>query len=272
MKTWLSIAAAALISSSLFAQEEMPEVPPFGFEDGPVTGLLSDISTITLPEGYLFTGAQGAQEFMEATGNIVSGREIGVVSSAEGEWWAVFEFDEIGYVKDDEKDDLDSDEIIKSMRESQKIANEQRRSMEMEELEILGWYKEPFYNDSTHNLEWCTELTSSSSTNSFANHNIRILGRYGVTEITLVADFDELDSAIPELAGLLESYEYTSGKKYAEYRQGDKIAKYGLTALVAGGAAAVALKSGLLKPLLKGLAFVGIAIAGFFKKLFRKNK
>lgn len=269
MKKLAQTAAILCLATSLFAQEETNSVPPFGFQQGPVTGELANISILTLPEGYAFTGPEGAKEFLAYNGNIVSDVEIGAVVASNG-WWAVFQFEDIGYVKDDEK--LDSDQILKTKRENLKQGNEQRRAQQLDELEIVGWYKEPFYNDQTQNLEWCTELRVCGETNTFVNYNINILGRYGVTEIILVADIDQLDTAIPELASLLGSYEYNDGKKYTEYRQGDKIAKYGLTALVAGGAAAVALKSGLLKPLLKGLAFVGIAIAGFFKKLFGKNK
>ena len=85
-------------------------------------------------------------------------------------------------------------------------------------------------------------------------------------------DIDELDTAIPELAELLESYEYAQGNRYAEYRKGDKVAKYGLTALVAGGAAAVALKSGFFKYIWKGLVIGAIAVSSFFKKMFKKDK
>jgi uncharacterized membrane-anchored protein len=269
---WIKITAAALFAFSAFAQEEPAiEEDPFGFQYGPVTGRMADISTIKLPEGYAFTGPEGTQKFMTFNENIVSGTEIGTIISSN-EWFAVFDFDGIGYVKDNEKDDLDADALLKSMREGEIQANKQRREMGMEELNLVGWYKEPFYNDQTQNLEWCTEIRSSRSPNTFANHNIRILGRYGVTRITLVANIDQLDTAIPELAALLDSYEYTNGKKYAEYRQGDKIAKYGLTALVAGGAAAVALKTGLFKYIWKGLVFVGIAVAGFFKKIFKRDK
>jgi uncharacterized membrane-anchored protein len=48
------------------------------------------------------------------------------------------------------------------------------------------------------------------------------------------------------------------GESYAEYKEGDKVAKYGLSALVLGGAAAGAYKLGLLGGLF-----------GFFKKAWQ---
>ena len=58
----------------------------------------------------------------------------------------------------------------------------------------------------------------------------------------------------------------------AEFQPGDKVAKYGLAALVAGGAAAAVVKGkGLFKiigiAILAGLAAVG----SFFKKIFGKK-
>ena len=76
----------------------------------------------------------------------------------------------------------------------------------------------------------------------------------------------------------LSGYSYQSGNSYAEYRPGDKIAKYGLSALVIGGAAVGAAKLGLLTWLIvflkKGwkLLVIGFAaVASFFRKLFTRK-
>ena len=65
---------------------------------------------------------------------------------------------------------------------------------------------------------------------------------------------------LPESKKLLTGFEYISGERYSEWRTGDKIAEYGLAGLVAGGAAAVLIKSGLLakflKPIILGIAVV----------------
>jgi len=45
---------------------------------------------------------------------------------------------------------------------------------------------------------------------------------------------------------MIGGFSYSSGYKYAEWRSGDKVAAYGLTALVAGGAGVALVKSGLL--------------------------
>jgi uncharacterized membrane-anchored protein len=77
---------------------------------------------------------------------------------------------------------------------------------------------------------------------------------------------------------LLAGYSYQTGNSYAEFRPGDKIAKYGLGALVLGGAAVGAAKLGLFTWLLvflkKGWKLVVVAfvaVVSFFKKLFARR-
>ena len=91
-------------------------------------------------------------------------------------------------------------------------------------------------------------------------------------KVTLVSDPEILRQTLPEYESLIGGFDYRTGNKYAEFRQGDKIAKYGLTALVVGGATAVAAKSGLLKHLWK-LIVLGVAAGGAaLKKVFSRNK
>ncbi len=69
---------------------------------------------------------------------------------------------------------------------------------------------------------------------------------------------------------LLGGYQFVEGKRYAEFREGDKLAGYGLTALIAGGAGAAAVKLGLFKVLAKAwkLVVVGfLAVLAFLKRL-----
>jgi len=89
--------------------------------------------------------------------------------------------------------------------------------------------------------------------------------------VNLVADPEELEAAAPACTKLLAGFSFNRGNTYAEFRKGDKIAKYGLTALITGGAAAVAIKSGLLPKLLKGLAALGIAGLAVLKKVFGRR-
>ena len=59
---------------------------------------------------------------------------------------------------------------------------------------------------------------------------------------------------------MLEGFDYKAGNKYSEYKKGDKVAKYGIAALVVGGGAAVAAKTGLFAVFFKFLAKGGKAV------------
>ena len=120
-------------------------------------------------------------------------------------------------------------------------------------LHITGWEIPPRYNEQTHNLEWAIRGESEGS--PVINYNTRLLGRKGVMEVNLVIDPEKLSAAMPAYQALLTDYSYKQGERYAEYRSGDKLAKYGLAALITGGAAAIAVKTGL---------FAGLIL--FFKK------
>ena len=104
------------------------------------------------------------------------------------------------------------------------------------------------------------------------NFNTRLLGRHGVTAATLVADPATLDPAITEFKRVLAGFNYNEGETYTDMREGDKMAEYGLAALIAGGGAAIAAKSGLLKSLWKILAAAGIAVAAWVGKIFKGKK
>jgi len=90
----------------------------------------------------------------------------------------------------------------------------------------------------------------------------------------LISSPETFDRDLIAFRNSLKSFSYDSGQSYAEFKQGDKVAAYGLGALVVGGAAAVALKSGagFLKVIWVAIAGAGAAVAGFFRRIFGRKK
>jgi uncharacterized membrane-anchored protein len=279
---------AALLAGSAVAAADEPAKPakpaaeaeaaadPFAkikFDKSPLKGKLEDVATVDLPEGYLFIqGRAEVEKFIEATKNLPNQQEMGVVLPANGEeWWLEFDFDPMGYVKDDDKGELDADKMLDAMKQGTERANEERRRRGWGELHVVGWHTPPRYNPTTHNLEWATRLRSSNG-NEDVNYNVRLLGRRGVTSATLIISPAQLDATLPKLQGLLTKFSYNPDQTYASYRPGDKIAKYGLVALVTGGTIAIAAKTGLLGKMWKFLLLGFAAIGGWLKKVFGKKK
>ena len=211
-------------------------------------GQLKSRATIGIPKGYRFTDGGGAGKVLEMFGNLPTGRELGLLTTEGFGPWIIFEFDESGYVKDDEKDELDADALMATLKEGQKHGNARRKEMGLEELELVGWAMPPKYNAETNNLEWGTIVRSASGGDS-VNYNTRLLGRRGVMEVALICEPDELQALLPQYQSILTGYDFIDGERYAEFRQGDRMAEYGLTALVAGGAAVAASKMGLFAKL-----------------------
>jgi uncharacterized membrane-anchored protein len=77
---------------------------------------------------------------------------------------------------------------------------------------------------------------------------------------------------LAEFKVALKDFDYVSGEKYSEWREGDKVAAYGLGALVLGGAAAVATSKGGLKVLWMGLLAGAAAVWGGIKRVLARKK
>jgi len=169
-------------------------------------------------------------------------------------------------VKDEDRDELDADDLLGSLRESNEAGNEMRRKRGWSTMDLVGWQTPPHYDAATQNLEW--GLLFHSAGGQVVNYDVRLLGRHGVMQVSLVASPEAMAAALPEFRQMLAGHVFNEGERYAEYRAGDKVAEYGLAALVTGGALAVAAKTGFLQKFWKLLvAGVVAAIAGL-KKLF----
>ena len=247
---------------------------------GPAKAVLEGVAQIDIPAGYTFIDGKSTRELMKALGEPSSGHELGLLSPTNRDWSLIFEFSNIGYVKDDEKDKLDADKLLESIKRGTAEANKERVRAGHRPLEVVGWEVPPKYDSVTHNLEWSVRATSDDR--PILNYNTRLLGRKGVMEVVLIVEPDKLPATLPVFRNLLTGYSFLTGQNYAEYRPGDKVAKYGLAALVLGGTAVGAAKLGLLGPVLlffkKAWKLVVIAIAAlaaslkkFFGKLFGRK-
>jgi uncharacterized membrane-anchored protein len=237
---------------------------PTGIEwhKGPYKAHLGDIAEMDVPEGYRFTDAAGARRFLELTHNPSDDSDLGIITpirqpgdSDDNGWFMLFTFDEIGFVSDSEKSSLDAPKILTSLQKNAEESNEFRKQKGWAAFHISDWQKPPFYDEKYHNLTWATLGNSDDpKEGQTVNYSTRILGRRGAMSIDLVLDPTQMNSAVPIQEKLLSGFTFSQGNRYAEFVKGDKVASYGLTALIAGGAAAAVVKTGLLAKLLAMLA------------------
>jgi len=267
----LSIAAAGQDESEAEKPVDIiAQIPDIDWHRGPYVAKMEDIAEVRVPMKFVFLDGNNTRKLMKLMGNLETNQEVGLLAPDSLEWFIVFEFENIGYVSDSEKDTLDAQKMLEAMQKGNQEGNEERRRRGLEPLYLVGWAVPPNYNQTSNNLEWATRIQDAKGVESI-NHNVRLLGRSGVMSAVLVADPQQYDVVVNDLQARLTDFSFQSGQKYAEYREGDKLAKIGLSALVVGGAAALAAKSGLLKHLWKFLVIIGAAILSFFKKLFGKK-
>src|SRR5467141_3102711 len=252
----------ALLPAAAAAQ--LDKIP---WAKGPTKGVLGAEATITVPASCLFTGMDGVKAFLEATQNNASGNERGVLlcpaNGTTDTWFVLFSYDESGYVRDDD------DASLESVRRGTDAGNRERKRRGWGTLTVEGWATKPFYDRATNNLTWAITARDSEGGRT-VNHSVRLLGRGGVMHADLVTTPDHLAALVPTFNGMIGGYTYTTGHKYAEWRSGDKVAAYGLTALVAGGAGVALVKSGLLVKFWKLIVIGFAALVGALKRLWSR--
>ncbi len=255
------------------AAAEADTGPKLNFLKGPTKAPLGNIAQIELPTGYVFIDGKSYRALLKSEGEPVSGQELGLLKATNQHWSVVFEFSDVGYVKDDEKNDLNADKLLASYQKGTEEMNKVRAKAGNPPIKVVGWDMPPKYDETTHNLEWA--IRGEVEGQPIVNYNTRMLGRKGVMKVVLICEPEQMATTLPAFRNLLAGYNYRTGETYAEYRPGDKIAKYGLGALVVGGAAVGAAKLGafawlavLFKKGFKLIIIALVAVAAFFKKLF----
>jgi uncharacterized membrane-anchored protein len=251
-----SFAALLCVAIAVPAAAQEAEAPKVKWKSGPVTvDVGRNLAQLQLPEGFAFAGPEDTRAVLERLGNRTDGSELGLVvpKAEEEDWFLVFEWGPIGFVKDDEKDRIDADALLKNIKEATEDGNEWRKEHNIPAMHIAGWAEPPHYDANTHHMVWGV-LASDDGGERSVNYNVRVLGRDGVMSVTLVESADKLAASKPNVERILAGFSYKEGKRYAEWVPGDKVAQYGLTGLVAAGAGAAAVKLGLFAVLGKFLA------------------
>lgn len=271
----ISIVFLALGNIPAHSQENaiIQKIQALSWKDTATPGNIAGKATFKLDGGLRLLDAPNTSEFLTLQGNLPQANSY-TVAKRNFEWFSVFSFAPEGYVVDDEK--IDADALLKALKERNAQSESERKSKGLPSLFLEGWFISPRYDEITKRLEWATLLRTDRGEKS-VNFSTKILGRNGHMSVILVSDPEHLNVDIKEFKSALNGFEFVQGERYAEWKQGDKVAEYGLGALVLGGAAAVATKKGLWAVLggllaagwkiLAGLAVVAVAgLGSFFKK------
>jgi uncharacterized membrane-anchored protein len=239
------------------------------------------IATLDLPANFRYLDTADSARLLEAWGNPPGTESLGMIvpagvnPMAAESWGVVITYDKDGHVKDDDADGIDYTKLLKEMQEGLQESNAERKKQGYRAMSLIGWAEQPHYDKASHKLYWAKELQSEGAAHHGLNYNIRVLGREGVLVLNAVAGIGQLDQIRTEMQQLTSFTNFTAGNRYADFNGGtDKVAEYGIAALVAGGVAAKLGFFGKMLALLlafKKLIVIGVAAAGsmvwkFFKR------
>jgi uncharacterized membrane-anchored protein len=249
------------------------------FQEGKIT-LPGDIATLDLPESFRYLSPQDASRVLvDAWGNPPDTKTLGMIVPttvsplSKNAWAVIVTFEKDGHVKDDDADSINYKDLLKTMQESVIDNNEARKKNGYPAMTLVGWAEQPTYEKQSHKLYWAKELKFDDTPENTLNYNIRVLGRDGVLVLNAVADMNQLAQIKNEMRSVNAFTNFTSGNRYADFdSKTDKVAEYGIAALVAGGIAAklgffgkmFALLLAFKKFLLLAIAGAGSAIYKFF--------
>lgn len=238
---------------------------------------------LTIPEGFKFLNAEQSQYVLEDLwGNLDDNSVLGMVFPenvnplGDSVWAYVVTFEKMGFVKDDDADDINYDDLLKELKEDTKKNNEERVRQGMGRFDLIGWAQKPYYDKTNKVLHWAKEYQAEGADEHTLNYDIRILGRKGVLSLNAVAGMSHLQDVKTNIDKVLKMAEFTEGNKYKDFDSGvDKVAAWTIGGLVAGKVLAkvgiLAFFGKFLKVIIIGIVALGGGIWRFITGR-KKNK
>ena len=237
------------------------------------------IATLDLPANFRYLSPTDAERVLvDAWGNPPGMVSLGMIVPAKtsvlerDSWGVIVTYEKEGHIKDDDADSIKYDELLKDMQASVLENNAERKKQGYPGIHLMGWAEKPSYAKDTHKLYWAKDLMVDGGEHSL-NYNVRVLGREGVLNLNAIASMQQIEAIKKEMQQVTAFTEFTEGNRYTDFdSKTDKVAEYGLAALVAGGVASklglfgklLALLLAFKKVLLLAVVGGGAAIVKFF--------
>jgi uncharacterized membrane-anchored protein len=253
------------------------------YEKGKIE-LSNGITQLNVPKGFKFLNAEQSNFVLSSVwGNPPQTGVLGMIfpdnSSPidQGSYAFIITYEEMGYVKDDDADKINYDDLLKQIQEEEVAENKSRALQGYGAINMVGWASKPFYDKEKKVLHWAKNLKFADADENTLNYEVRILGRKGILSMNAVAKMTELDSVKKNIDVVLAMPSFKEGSAYKDFdSKTDNIAAWTIGSLVAGKILLkVGFLAGLGKILLASWKFILIGLAalgGGIKKFFGKKK
>ncbi|MEL7532278.1 MAG: DUF2167 domain-containing protein [Bacteroidota bacterium] len=272
-KLFFLVALVALHSYALNAQEIdstfliLDSIEnSFDYQTGTIE-LDNGNAILTVPEGFRYLDPEQANFVLsDLWGNPRDEEILGLLVPeskgvlAEDSWVFTINYEEMGYVEDEDAQDIDYDDLLKDQKKDTKEASKERQKLGYESIELIGWAAEPYYDQNHKVLHWAKELNFGGDSLNTLNYNLRVLGRKGIFLLNAVASMSELAEVEQNIDKVITSVEFSEGSRYSDFDPDvDEVAAWTVGGLVAGKVLA---KAGFFAFLAKFWKIIAIAIAG----------
>jgi uncharacterized membrane-anchored protein len=233
-------------------------------------------SSISIPDGYaLVTGSDADAIFKNDGEPAVESLEGYVCNFSNFENAVLFQYFNTGYISTDDAEELDSKTLLDSIIENTQKSNRERRKNGNSEIQVIGWVQEPTFDKESNTVYWAIESESGENENTINAVALR-LGREGYEQITWITSKSSYTHLSGDLDVMLRAHNFDVGYRYNDYTVGDKVAEFGIAALVAASIGGKIMKIGSFVVFLKkiaGVIFACVAALSYkFKNLFRWNR
>jgi len=247
-------------------------------------------AVLKLPIGYMFVPAKDSDRLLRAWGNSGGGDGfVGLVTpgAPDEDWFITADFVDAGYVKDEEAKNWDTEALLKSSRDGVEAENADRAARGFPKIQVDGWIEKPTYDATQHRLIYSTALSAIGAKpedERSVNFHTYALGREGYFALDLVTGSNSIGRFKDRAKTVLGALDYNPGKRYEQFVAGtDRIAEYGIAALVAGVAAkqlgllalaglALAKFGGALVAFAKPIGIGAVALVAGVGRFFRRRK
>jgi uncharacterized membrane-anchored protein len=249
---------------------------------GPAEIPLSDQAVLHLSPNFVFIPSKEARMILQAMGNRTGDNMLGVIfptSDAAANSFIAVQYIKSGYIRDDDAKDWKADELLTNLKDGTEEVNKERKARGIPEMEVVGWVERPQYDSTAHQLKWSISTKDKGAADVSGkgiNYNTYALGREGFISMNLVTSLQSVEAQKPLVSELLAGLKFNDGKTYGDFNSStDKVAEYGLAALVAGVAAKklglLALAGVFFAKFAKAIAIGAVALAGGALKFWRKK-
>ena len=257
------------------------------YETGSVK-LANGIAELNIPKGFKYLNVDQSKYVVEKLwGNLPQKNIAGMLfptSSGpfeDSSYAFIISYEDVGYVKDEDADKINYDDLLKDMKKDEEEENKQRLAQGTYALHTMGWAEKPYYDKTKKVLHWAFNLKADGSEENTLNYKVILLGRKGILSMNAVAPLYELDSVKANIDQVLAIPKFSDGNSYKDFNPKiDNVAAWTIGGLVAGKILA---KVGLFalfgkflaafwKFILVGFAAVGAGIKKFFSRKKKEDE